>query len=230
MKRWVSGLLVLALLVSAALPVSAAEVPTDSEVCRTPLLETPQTAEEMQLYNALSDANAQYGVMPAAEGGHTVNVTTPVDAQFRNKYASSWAWEVLRAVDDADDYLGQQFNINYNIVSNKYWDSGSNNIDSLLDEAIAEWGLRDNAALMIAFTGRSTGYGGVAYLDDRYCVIADQGRAANTLNVQHETGHCYGLPHCYHGGCFMISGADLDELNCLNINCINYWYNRRLKY
>ncbi len=227
MKKLFIALLALSLLICAALPVSAA--PADNDRCRRPLAEAPQTSEELALYNALSDMNAEYGVMPAAEGGHTVNVTTPVDAQFRSRY-SSWAWEVLRAVDDADDYLGQEFNINYNIVSNKMWDSSSNDIDALLDEAIAEWGLRDGAALMIAFTGRSTGYGGVAYIDSQYCVIADQGRTINTLNVQHETGHCYGLEHCIYPDCLMAYGATSSNLNNMDSTCHGYWYNHRLMY
>ncbi len=227
MKKWLIAVLVVSLIACSAMPVYAAQDTEQTDRCLTPLLENPPTQEEMDLYDAMSDLNAQYGVMPAAEGGHTVNVTTPVDAQFRNKY-SSWAWEVLRAVDDADDYLGQEFNINYNIVSNKYWDSASNDIDALLDEAIAEWGLRDNASLMIAFTGRTTGYGGAAYRNSKYAIVADQGRAANTLNVQHETGHCYGLTHCSHSTCVMYYRAPAENVNNLHTTCHTAWYTYRL--
>ncbi len=229
MKKRIVALTLIVVMACAAIPVCAAEPATEPEQCLRPLTTNPQTQEEMALYNALSDMNAQYDVMPAAEGGHVVNVTTPVDAQFRSRY-SSWAWEVLRAVDDADDYLGQEFNINYNIVSNKLWDSSTNDIDALLDEAISEWGLRDNAALMIAFTGRSTNYGGAAYNGSRYAIIADQGRAENTIGVQHETGHCYELDHCFYPDCFMYYGATSENLNCLSDNCRNIWYVRRERY
>ncbi len=229
MKKLLSLLLAVSLLACSSLTAFATEVTPAGEPCLTPLVENPQTPEEMALYNALSDQNAQYGVMPAAEGGHVVNVTTPVDAQFRSRY-SSWAWEVLRAVDDADDFLGSVFNINYNIVSNKMWDSSSTDMGALLDEAIAEWGLRDNAALMIAFTGRFTGYGGGSHKDTPYCLIADQGRAANTLTVQHETGHCYGLNHCGIYTCFMYHVPNLNNYNSLDSTCQSIWYTYRLQY
>ncbi len=222
MKKLLIILSVVALLVCGVIPVSADEIPTAEEVCTLPLPVNTMTQEEMDLYNALSDMKAQNGVMPAAEGGHTVNVTTPVDEQFRSKY-SSWAWEVLRAVDDADDYLGEQFNINYNIVSNKQWSSSATTTQGLLDEAIAEWGLRDNASLMIAFTGRYTGDGGMAYTGDKYCIVADSFRLGNTFVVQHETGHCYGLYHCMDASCVMFHAAGVEELNNLDSSCWNYW-------
>ncbi len=227
MKKILILLSVVTLLVCATVPVSADEIPTGKEVCRLPVPENTMTQEELELYNALSDMKAESGVMPAAEGSHTVRVTTPVDAQFRNKY-SSWAWEVLRAVDDADDYLGEQFNINYSIVSNKLWSSTASDVpEDLLDEAISEWGLRDNADLMIAFTGRDIGWGGTSYIGTKYCLVADSSRSGNTFGVQHETGHCYELNHCIDGSCLMHHAAGIEELNNLDTSCRNFWYARR---
>ncbi|MDD2362468.1 MAG: hypothetical protein PHV32_05395 [Eubacteriales bacterium] len=224
MKKLIS---IFAVMVLSFSGISYASAEEDYNERVTPLCPTEFTSDQEALREALLD-EPNMEIMAAAEGGHMVKVTTPVDEEFRARY-SSWAWEVLRAVDDCDDWLGIKYNINYYIVSNKLWDSVDGaSYGNLLNEAYQEWGLRDGAKLMIAFSGQMPGVGGVAWLDTPYCVVFDQGRTANTEVVQHETGHCYGLDDCSSSSCVM--GSDYGNINRICSTHNTQWNNAKLKY
>lgn len=166
-----------------------------------------------------------------------VAVTEPCDKAWRDIYPSNWMWQAHRCVVNADVMLENRYGIQYYSVSQKYWTSNHTNDGDLLDEVIDEWGLRDGAGLMVAFSGiQGTGVYGVSYTDTPYCLIFDSGYEYNRETVQHETGHCYGLLHCQDecessctANCVMTeSGMGYIDKICSEHNMT--WNNARTKY
>lgn len=140
-----------------------------------------------------------------------VPVTEPCDQFWRDTYPDNWMWQASRAVSHASEPLSD-FGIQYYSVSQKYWDSSSTTSSDLVEEAKDEWGLRDGASLMIAFTGRTCGgvMGKTLDFGEPYIIVVDYGYEENKMTVLHETGHAYGMHHCARGtNCFMAEAAPL---------------------
>lgn len=166
-----------------------------------------------------------------------VAVTEPCDKAWRDTYPSNWMWQAHRCVTNADTMLSSKYGIQYYSVSQKYWTSNHTDYVDLLDEVIDEWGLRDEAKLMVAFSGRDNpDVYGVAYLNTPHCLIFDNGYEYNRETVQHETGHCYGLDHCQEecsssctANCVMTeSGMGYIDKICSEHN--TKWNNAKNKY
>lgn len=160
----------------------------------------------------------------------SVAVTEPCDQYWRNKYPDNWMWQAHRSVVNGDTMLTNRYGIQYYSVSQKYWNSDNTTPSALLNEVISEWGLRDNAKIMIAFTGRSGGNTmGIGKVGSGYALIFDNGYEYNRETVQHETGHCYGLDHCYGDNCVMTAyGMGHIDTICSRHN--SDWNNARTKY
>ncbi len=159
-----------------------------------------------------------------------VNVTEPCDAQWRNLYPSNWMWQAHRRVINADEILAN-FGIQYYSVSQKYWTSNNTTPSALVAEARDEWGLQDGADLMVAFTGRSGGntMGIVTGIGHPYALIFHNGYEYDRETVQHETGHCYGLTHCYGSNCVMTA-VGMGYINTLCSAHNTQWNNARTWY
>lgn len=171
----------------------------------------------------------------SAYAGVTINIISPCDEEWRNRYSNSWMWEVNQAVEGADDYLTSQFGINYLCVAQNYWTSPNGyNYSQLLNDAISKLGLGSNGEIMIAFSAQTNVVGGVGKTSQPYCLVFDQGRNANIHVTQHETGHCYGLSHCPENtACLMSIGNNYRFSNQLCSSHHSQWSANRywhLKY
>lgn len=141
-----------------------------------------------------------------------VKISSPCDTAFRQQYPSNYAYQTDRALELADDYLASEFGIDYRSVAQPVWNYSASNTTSprtILNAAINSHGLTYNgtqtADLMVAFSGINpeTVIDGETYIyygmaDDipaDCAIIFDYGLSANAYNVQHETGHLYGLHH-----------------------------------
>lgn len=138
---------------------------------------------------------------------YKVAVTEPCDQYWQATYPNNWMWQAHRCVVNADTMLTNKYGIQYYSVSQKYWTSNNTTDEALVAEARREWGLRDGADLMVAFTGRDGGntMGIVDAIGEPYALIFDNGYEYNRETVQHETGHCYGLRHCSGDNCVMTA-------------------------
>lgn len=153
----------------------------------------------------------------------SVAVTEPCDKSWRDKYPTSWMWEANRTIQAADDMLTSRYGIQFYSVSQKYWESdNTTNPESLVREAHREWGLRDGAKLMIAFTNRilSTPYGNIYGLVEDigkpYVLVTCYGFDENAMTVRHEVGHAYKLTHCSRTtNCVMAEAATRSKYNSI---------------
>lgn len=161
---------------------------------------------------------------------YSVPVTEPCDQYWRDTYPDNWMWQAHRCVVNADTMLTNKYGIQYYSVSQKYWTSNSTTAADLVSEARSEWGLRDGATLMVAFTGRTYGstMGRVYDIGKPYAVILDHGYEYNRETVQHETGHCYGLTHCEES-CVMI-GSGMGHIDTICSSHNTQWKNAKAKY
>lgn len=168
----------------------------------------------------------------------SVPVTEPCDKSWRDKYPTTWMWEANRTIQAADDMLTNRWGIQFYSVSQKYWDSeNTNNPDSLVAEAHREWGLRDGAKLMIAFTNRllsvSGGniYGLVEDIGAPYVLVTCYGFDENAMTVRHEVGHTYNLYHCSAStNCVMAAGAARSKYDSLCSTHNTQWNNNKTRY
>lgn len=160
-----------------------------------------------------------------------VAVTEPCDKAWQDAYPSNWMWQAHRCVVNADEMLETRFGVQYYSVSQKYWTSNNTTPEALVDEARDEWGLRDGAKLMVAFTGRDGGntMGIVTDIGDPYALIFNKGYEYNRETVQHETGHCYGLEHCFGDNCVMTAYG-MGHINTLCSDHADEWYDARNNY
>ncbi len=155
----------------------------------------------------------------------SVPVTEPCDQVWRETYPDNWMWQANRAVYNAAEPLSR-FGIQYYSVSQKYWDSSSITSSGLVSEAKREWGLRDNASLMVAFTGKTYDgvMGQVLDIGEPYIIVFDYGFEENKMTVLHETGHSYGLKHCAYGtDCAMSEAAPLSTFESLCSDHVSDW-------
>lgn len=145
-----------------------------------------------------------------------VEVTSPIDAQWRNTY-TDYYFEANRAVERADDALIEEFGINFLSVAQPHWTSTSGNSSTILNNARNNHGLtydgNKTADVMIAFSGRAPSdstTAGRATINNAYSVIFDNGYDTNAETTQHEAGHMYGLRHDED-----MTGSEYDGTDCV---------------
>ena len=192
-------LLLFILMMSTYVSADTAEISSD------PGLYCPASEEEINsielpigepIYESLQPTST-YAII-------SVNVTSPCDKTFRNKFPTTYAAVANRAVESADDYLGSKFGIDYVSVAQPLWNYNGTSKDAgtILSNAISSHGITYNgskkADLMVAFAdisangnivGRANAIGG------QYAIVFHTNDAGNAYNVQHETGHLYKLRH-----------------------------------
>lgn len=177
--------------------------------------------------------------MVTATSVRKVAVTEPCDQTWRAKYPDTWMWEAHRTVTAADDMLTSRFGIQFYSVSQKYWDNDISGSDpeAMVRNAHAEWGLRDGAKLMIAFTDKALKLSGVSLaglveeIGKPYLLITCYGFENNRHAVRHEVGHCYGLYHCAQGtNCVVSAAAPISTYNQLCSDHNSKWNAAKTKY
>lgn len=225
----------LSLVMAMAMPALAAEdeTPYNTEIC----------------YQSPNNARSNYSVgepvdealAPRARAATvTVNVTSPCDNEFRQRY-SDWAYQANRAVERADDGLYKLYGIDYRSVAQRTWSSSGADMSALLDNALNACGLKYNgnltADLMIAFTGKTVESNvlGIAYVSAPYALIKDGGYNQNAACTQHESCHTYG---CSHAGsqwdndtaCVMYRYLELSNIDKFCTDHYNVMMNNKNKY
>lgn len=147
-----------------------------------------------------------------------VNINSPLESTWRNAYSSSYYYEADRTIEKVDDYLYDEFGIDFYSKSQPHWSfSGSLNSErtyvNALNDAIDKYGT-GSADLMIAFAGsiadtsQSTIFG-VTYKGEPYCLLFNHNYYQNCKSTQHEVGHAYGLDECQSSvACVMRQGTD----------------------
>lgn len=150
----------------------------------------------------------------------TVNVTSPCDTEFRQRY-SDWAYQANRAVERADDGLYKLYGIDYRSVAQRTWSSSGADMSALIKNAVNVCGLTYNgnlkADLMIAFTGKTVDSGvlGIASVKEPYALVKDGGYDQNAACAQHESCHTYGCSH---------EGTQWDnDTACIMYRYLNLW-------
>lgn len=168
--------------------------------------------------------------VPSARAAYIqVKVCSPCDEQWRAIYPNTWMAEANNAVEIADTMLADWFNIDFRSVAQSAWTSPDGSAGEILNSASDDVGLKNGAQIMIACSGRVTDYGGVAYMNTRYCVIFDQGTEYNGYSARHEVGHLYGCPDEYDTAtlqftskeCLMNNSYDYNDIICES--CYSIW-------
>lgn len=85
-----------------------------------------------------------------------VDINSPLESDWRNTY-SNYYYEANRIVEKVDDYLSDEFGIDFYTKSQPHWSfstsaTGINAVQAALDDAIDSYGT-GSADLMIAFAG-----------------------------------------------------------------------------
>ncbi len=170
-------------------------------------------------------------IEPFRSSSIIININSPCDEEWRTKYGSSWMFWANHAIELADEYLFEQFSIDFRSVAQNIWHSSTIIPGDLLDEAYQEIGRTNGADIMVAFTGQLyENTIGIAYLDYGGSLILDTGKDWNGIIVRHETGHNYGLVqwwplhetslfHCRRSTCLMypiLSGPSGNTTLCLS--------------
>jgi len=226
-KRVLALFVSVLLITSLSVPAFAADSKGELTICTgeqmnlkaTPLLPNSEPRyEDLQINSLVASIS--------------VNVTEPCDQLFRDTY-SSYAYEANRTVERTDDYLYDEFGIDFTSVAQPLWTSpDSTDPQTLIDDAIADHGLTYNgtqtADIMMAFSGADAVSGsstvfGVTYTGDPYACMFDNGYTQNCKSCQHEFGHTYGLGHhTGTGACVMKQGWDLNWDNFEHL-CTTHW-------
>lgn len=181
----------------------------ENEICNLPLAPFMNSS-----LDALVEPNIE---VPSARAAYIqVKVCSPCDDQWRSIYPDTWMSEANKAVELADDQISKWFNIDYQSVAQSTWMSPDGTSSSILSSATNQ-GLKSGAQIMIAFSGRAPGAGGIAYLNSRYCVVFNQGTTNNGYVARHETGHLYGCPDEYN-----TATGQYTSKKCLMNNCYTY--------
>ncbi len=146
-----------------------------------------------------------------------VDINSPLEAEWRNTY-SSYYYEANRIIEKVDDYLNDEFGIDFYTKSQPHWSfstssTGKTAVKAALDDAIDSHGT-GSADLMIAFAGPIGDVGsnaifGATYKGNPYCILLDHDYYQNCKSTQHEVGHAYGLDECTSSSaCVMRQGSD----------------------
>lgn len=175
--------------------------------------------------------------MVTASSVRSVPVTEPCDQTWRAKYPDSWMWEANRTIKAADDMLTNKYGIQFYSVSQKYWTNNATTPEAMVRDAHRQWGLRDGAKLMIAFTnktlvsGSSVIFGLVENIGQPYLLVTCYGYNENKMTVRHEVGHCYGLYHCARGtNCVMAEAAPIGTYDSICSRHNSAWHSAKTKY
>lgn len=146
-------------------------------------------------------------------------------------------WEANRTIQAADDMLTDRYGIRFYSVSQKYWTNNATTPESMVRDAHSQWGLRDGAKLMIAFTDKAlvSGYysifGLVENIGQPYLLVTCYGYEENKMTVRHEVGHCYGLQHCKNGtNCVMAEAAPISTYDSICSTHNTGWNSAKTKY
>lgn len=214
--------------------VSAAEVKEDHSKARIMSQEYIDSIKDNDPLKHYAPSQLNFMCEPLVTRSTTISVpvTEPCDQYFRANYPSNWMWQANRAVSNAAEPL-KKFGIQYYSVSQKYWESNSTSSSALVAEAKSEWGLKDGASLMIAFSGRNVGgiFGQVDAIGDPYVIVYDYGYDENKMTVLHETAHCYGMYHCAAGtNCVVAQAAPISTFNSLCNTHSSQWEARKNWY
>lgn len=170
-----------------------------------------------------------------------VDINSPLESQWRNTY-SGYYYEANRIVEKVDDYLNDEFGIDFYSVNQPLWSfstssTGITAVQAALDDAIDNYGT-GTGDLMIAFAGPigdsgSSAIFGATYRDYPYCILLDHDYYQNCKSTQHEVGHAYGLDECSSSSaCVMRQGADTNW-NLFNHLCSTHrteWDNAKQNY
>jgi len=197
----------------------------------------PDSLPEKEMKNLPSPGNEEAFSLFAV----VVYINEPCDEEWRARYGANWMYWANYAVEVADDYLYQQFGIDYYSVAQNIWYSSSTTPSALLVEADQEVGRTNGADIMVAFTGQTYGSTlGVGYINYGGSLIFDYRSSWNGITVRHETGHNYGLAqwpptdgsyHCTRSTCLMCptrSGLTGNTTLCADHR--SEWFNKRLRY
>ncbi len=193
--------------------------------------------ESESMLPSLEEISEEVGILASIP----VYINEPCDEEFRARYPSSWMYWANYAIEVADDYLYQQFGIDYYSVAQNVWYSSSTTPEGLLAEANQEIGRTNGADIMVAFTGQKYGSVlGVGYINYGGSLIFDYGSSWNWVTVRHETGHNYGLAqwsptdgkyHCTRSYCLMypvLSGPTGNTTLCSSH--VSEWSSKRYRY
>lgn len=230
-KKHVVSVLVTALVLSCSIVANAAD--NEENVCNKKA-EDGHVAEIDVLEDYIpKDINDLCSIKVTRSASISVPVTSPCDQSWREKYPDNWMWQANRAITRADDELTSRYGIYYYSVSQKVWTSNNTTTDALVKEAKDEWGLKDGAKLMIAFTGRKMSdgtMGEVLKIGSPYAVIVNSGYADNSETVQHETGHCYGLKHRDNDSDCVMTAVGMGHIGEICSYHNNQWKSNKNKY
>lgn len=179
----------------------------------------------------------------------TVYISSPCDEDFREAHPSDYAYQANAAIETADDYLSTAIGLDYVNVAQFPWTYTGFSLDAgdILQSAISKHGLKYNGNLtsdmMIAFSGLTPVRGIVGRTNEiggDYVVIFDTNSAGNSYNVQHETGHVYGLYHHHQDPdperfpdtpvCVMNQGLESSDYNHLCGPHLADWISNKNKY
>ena len=162
-----------------------------------------------------------------------IDVQSPIEDSWKQTY-SSYYYEANRVIETIDDYLSDEFGIDFYSVRQPNWSTEETIGENVIYDAIAHVGKGD-ADIMIAFIGPvADGYTpegyqylfGIATVGQPYAVVFDHNYRQNCKTGQHEVGHTYGLcpvAHCTRT-CVMRSGWDNGtEWNYFNHLCTEHW-------
>ena len=234
-KRWVRYALVFCLCsIMATGTITAKAEEADTSGARIMPQEYIDAIEDTDPLRDFVPPNIDFMCEPLVTRSTTISVpvTEPCDQEWRATYPDNWMWQANRAIRDAAAPL-KDFGIQYYSVSQKYWDSSSTTSSALVQEAKDEWGLRDGASLMIAFTGKTYGgvMGQVSDIGDPYIIVFDYGYDENKMTVLHESGHPYGLRHCTRGtNCVMSEAAPIETFNSMCPSHKSQWEGAKNTY
>ncbi len=146
-----------------------------------------------------------------------VNINNPLEDDWRSTY-SSYYYEANRIIEKVDDFLSDEFGIDFYTLSQPHWSfsttkTGKAAATAAIEYVAENYGL-GNADMMIAFTGPIADVSGSACFGVTtsalpFCLVFDHAYNQNCKSTQHEVGHAYGLTECYGtSNCVMKQGAD----------------------
>lgn len=244
MKKVLSLMLVIAALLACSVSATAAETDSFPNGRVVPAGVEKPTKEDVEAQYVLSgieisDIDFITGdhEMVTAASVRSVPVTEPCDQTWRAKYPDTWMWEANRTIQAADDMLTNKYGIRFYSVSQKYWTNNATTPEAMVRDAHSQWGLRDGAKLMIAFTNKalvsnsSTIFGLVEDIGKPYLLVTCYGYNENRMTVRHEVGHCYGLYHCKRGNnCVMAEAAPIGTYDSICSTHNSAWSSAKTKY
>lgn len=196
---------------------------------------TEEPAPESVLVLPSQEPRWEDSVVNSRVAAINVDVQSPLEKSWRDTY-SNYYYEANCIVEKIDDYLSDEFGIDFYSVAQPHWTTTKTTGRDVIEDAMYNIG-KGNADIMIAFIGpvadgyTTEGYKylfGIATVEQPYAVVFDHGYKQNCKSGQHEVGHTYGLcpdpkVHCTKT-CVMHSGWDNGtEWKYFNHLCPDHW-------